>query len=817
LSSEQGQPLQLAAAKPERRQLFISYSHRDAEWVERLRRMIKPLEQRYGLERWDDSRIQAGGLWRQEIEQALASASVALLLVSADFLASDFVTLSELPPLFRAAKQEGLRILWLPLRPSLWKHFPEIEQYQAVIPPERTLAEMAAVEQERAFVQIAELILSTFREQEERLARLKKEEAELLAREREAEEARLALERQAEVERLERERLAQEQKEAAELEREALERQARERQAREQEAQERQAEQERLAREGEERRRQEAERLEAERQAREQAEIQARAEAERWKAEAERLARVNQALERRAQQEQAARELSHSAKNDRQERLQRYELEFRRAINAQYPLDSYAIDGLRRFQQQLELDDQDVAKIKESLIGESLISRPLIVEPLIIESQMAAKRAEDERKQAEQQQPLPLPQRQAAVKRVLGPRESPAIEQKQPQLREEQSVAEKSQINQVRPLSGPFSSSLFRPLFQPFSRQLSLRPLSRRQLLISAATAVPVVALGINALKQQQNRAELTSYSVNTGWLARQGDRWEKKTKPIEVQAYQQKLAPGVVLTMVEIPAGTFLMGSPPGEEGRDIYASLDSDLKKSLGIEGRDAEAQRRVTVPAFWIARFPITQAQWKLVARLGKIERELNADPSNFKGPERPVENVSWQDAIEFCRRLSKLTKRNYTLPSEAQWEYACRAGTTTPFHFGETLITELANYDGNDTYGQGPQGAYRQQTTNVGSFPANAWGLQDMHGNVWEWCLDRWHPSLAKAPTDGSAWQEPAPEVAKQYQDQRLLRGGSWYVDPGNCRSASRHGDLPDDQHYDVGFRVCCLPQGPFLYS
>jgi formylglycine-generating enzyme required for sulfatase activity len=273
------------------------------------------------------------------------------------------------------------------------------------------------------------------------------------------------------------------------------------------------------------------------------------------------------------------------------------------------------------------------------------------------------------------------------VKRVLGPQESRAIEEKQLQLREEQSVDLEPQINQVRPLYDSLSfyslySSLSR---QPFSRRLSLRPLSRRQLLISAATAVPVVALGINALKQQQNRAELASYSVNTGWLVRQGQRWEKKTKPIEVQAYQQKLAPGVVLTMVEIPAGTFLMGSPPGEEGRDIYASLDSDLKKSLGIEGRDVEAQRRVTVPAFRIGRFPITQAQWKLVARLGKIERELDADPSNFKGPERPVENVSWQDAIEFCRRLSKLTKRNYTLPSEAQWEYACRAGTTTPFHF------------------------------------------------------------------------------------------------------------------------------------
>jgi len=245
--------------QPERRQLFISYSHRDGEWVERLRRMIKPLEQRYGLERWDDSRIQAGGLWRQEIEQALASASVALLLVSADFLASDFVASRELPPLFRAAKEKGLRILWVPLRPSLWKHIPEIEQYQAVIPPGRTLAEMAEVEQERAFVQIAELILSTFQEQEERLARLREEEAERLASEQKEQEVRLAREHKAEEE-----RLAREQAEAERLEREQeeeAERVARERQAREREAQDRQAEQERLAREAEERRRQEAERL----------------------------------------------------------------------------------------------------------------------------------------------------------------------------------------------------------------------------------------------------------------------------------------------------------------------------------------------------------------------------------------------------------------------------------------------------------------------------------------------------------------------------------------------------------------------------
>jgi formylglycine-generating enzyme required for sulfatase activity len=719
LSSEQGQPLHSAAAKPERRQLFISYSHRDGEWVERLRRMIRPLEQRYGLERWDDSRIQAGGLWQQEIEQALASASVALLMVSADFLASDFVTLSELPPLFLAAKQEGLRILWLPLRPSLWKHIPEIEQYQAVIPPGRTLAEMVEVEKERVFVQIAELILSTFQEQEESQARLRKQEEKRLAREREA------LERQAEQERLAREQRQQEQ-----------------------------------------------------RQAREQAEIQARAEAERWKAEAERLARVNQDLERRAEQEQAAQKRWHSANNDRQEKLQRYELEFRRAINARYPLDTYVVDGLKRFQQQLELSDQDVVQIKESL--------------------MAAKQAEYERKQAEQQQP----QRQEAGKTDLGQAESRASEQKEPQRKQAQNLVQEPQISQVR---------------LPSLRPLPLRSLSRRQLLITAATAVPVVALGVNVLKQQQNRAELASYSVNTGWLVRQGKRWEKKTKPIEVQAYQQKLARAVVLTMVEIPAGTFQMGSPPGEEGRDWYASLSSVLKQGLGVEGRDVEAQRRITVPAFRIGRFPITQAQWNVVAGFEKLERELNADPSYFKGPERPVEQVSWHDAIEFCRRLSKHTGRNYTLPSEAQWEYACRAGTTTPFHFGETLTTELANYDGNYTYGQGLKGTYREQTTNVGSFTANAWGLQDMHGNVWEWCLDRWHPSREKAPTDDSAWQEPASDLAKDYQDRRLLRGGSWFFTPGYCRSASRLGSRPADLHFNVGFRVCCLPQGSFLYS
>jgi formylglycine-generating enzyme required for sulfatase activity len=743
--------------------------------VERLRRMIKPLEQRYGLERWDDSRIQAGGLWRQEIEQALASASVALLLVSADFLASDFVASRELPPLFRAAKEKGLRILWVPLRPSLWKHIPEIEQYQAVIPPGRTLAEMAEVEQERAFVQIAELILSTFQEQEVRLARLREEEPKRVAADQKEQEVRLAREQQAEEERLAREKKVEAERLEREQEEEA-ERVAREREAREREARELQAEQERLSRE---------QREEQLRQARDQAEHQNRAELERWKAEAERLDREMKALERRTAPEQAAEKLPQPAKNDRKERLQRYEQEFRRAMNAQFPLDIYVIDGLKRFQQQLELSDQDVAHIKESLL--------------------AMKRAEYEIKQPEQQ----LSRRQEAAKTVSGQSEFRASEEKeQQQRREAKGVAEKPQPSRVRTPFGSLPRSTSGPLFKPFSRTLS-----RRQLLISAGTGLGVL-LGVIAVKKQPKPAKAIAYSTTT-WLVRQGDRWEKKTKPIEVQTYKEELPQGVELTMVEISAGNFLMGSPSGEEGRNDYSWISDDLKRGIGVEGIDVEAQRRVTVPAFQIGRFPITQAQWKQVAGLEKVERALNADPSNFKGPDRPVESVSWHDAIEFCRRLSKHTRRNYTLPSEAQWEYACRAGSTTPFYFGETLTIELANYDGNYIYGQGPKGIFREQTTDVGSFPANAWGVQDMHGNVWEWCLDRWHPSLAKGPTDGSAWQKPVPELAKEHQDRRLLRGGSWLDLPRGCRSAYRYLSWPDYALDVVGFRVVCLPQGPSL--
>jgi formylglycine-generating enzyme required for sulfatase activity len=199
--------------------------------------------------------------------------------------------------------------------------------------------------------------------------------------------------------------------------------------------------------------------------------------------------------------------------------------------------------------------------------------------------------------------------------------------------------------------------------------------------------------------------------------------------------------------------------------------------------------------------MGKFTVTQAQWKAIASLPKVKIDLNPDPSNFKGSNCPVEKISWHEAVEFCDRLSRKTNRKYRLPSEAEWEYACRAGTTTPFHFGETITTDIVNYDGNYTYGSAPKGEYRQTTLPIGSFKiANAFGLYDMHGNVWEWCADHWHENYQGAPTDGSAW------ITGGDGDRRLLRGGSWYDYPGSCRSADRDRYVADDRVNGIGFRL-----------
>ena len=177
-------------------------------------------------------------------------------------------------------------------------------------------------------------------------------------------------------------------------------------------------------------------------------------------------------------------------------------------------------------------------------------------------------------------------------------------------------------------------------------------------------------------------------------------------------------------------------------------------------------------------------------------------MGKNPSGFSGAKRPVEKVSWDNAVDFCRKLSQKTGREYRLPSEAEWEYACRAGTTTPFHFGETITTELANYNGTDPYAYEPKGKYLERTTDVGIFPPNAFGLYDMHGNVWEWCQDDLHDNYIGAPKDGSVWES-------QGGDTKVLRGGSWFNPPQYSRSASRgiYGKRDLDAS-DFGSRGCC---------
>lgn len=199
-------------------------------------------------------------------------------------------------------------------------------------------------------------------------------------------------------------------------------------------------------------------------------------------------------------------------------------------------------------------------------------------------------------------------------------------------------------------------------------------------------------------------------------------------------------------------------MGSPKIEKGHNTLES-----------------PQHKVTVEPFYMGKVPLTQEQWNAIMGTG---------PSVFEGEKYPVRAISWRDAVELCHEISKRTGRVYTLPSEAQWEYACRARTTTPFHFGETITPRLANYNGNYSYASGPKGIYRRQTTVVGSFPPNAFGLYDMHGNIWEWCADPWHETYEGAPSDGRIWE------TGENTHLRILRGGSWSNLPIVLRSACR---------------------------
>jgi formylglycine-generating enzyme required for sulfatase activity len=272
-------------------------------------------------------------------------------------------------------------------------------------------------------------------------------------------------------------------------------------------------------------------------------------------------------------------------------------------------------------------------------------------------------------------------------------------------------------------------------------------------------------------LQEQQLGTEVSFTCVNI-------DNCGKEIKRTLGKNFQKvfDLGRDIILEMVYIPAGEFWMGSPGGEGEAD-------------------EKPQHKVCIAqGFYLGKVPITQAQYEVIT--GK-------NPSSFKGRNRPVENISWRDAQQFCRQLSRIVGVSLSLPSESQWEYACRAGSRTTFYFGDALTAELANYDATQAYAQAAAGKYRQQTTEVAAFPPNTWGLCDMHGNVREWCADSWHDNYQGATTDGSAWVTAG--------ESHLLRGGSWDDYADACRSAYRsYGESATAAENTYGLRVVLVP-------
>jgi formylglycine-generating enzyme required for sulfatase activity len=368
-----------------------------------------------------------------------------------------------------------------------------------------------------------------------------------------------------------------------------------------------------------------------------------------------------------------------------QQKLQRYEQAL--SLIKQYPLSNKDRNGLKRFQNFLNLRDEDIEPIEQRVL--------------------ALKQAEYERQQQEAER-----------------------------------------------------------LRQEYQRQQA--ELLKQREIKSSKTVSP---LDIQTQTFKFDTATLTVKS--SGFLGMGKKTYEINRSQGRAEFFTEDLGNNVVLEMVAIPGGKFFMGSPENESERSS-----------------DESPQHTVTIQPFFMGKFPVTQSQWAAVAALGKVNIDLDSKPSNFKGANLPVEQVSWDNAVEFCARLSNQTGKTYHLPSEAEWEYACRAGTTTPFYFGETITTDLANY-----------GEYYQQTTDVGKFPANPFGLFDMHGNTWEWCQDEWHKNYNNAPADGSVWMS-----GNYSQHRRLLRGGTWYLNAWDCRSANRSSSARANRFSYVGFRV-----------
>ncbi len=330
-------------------------------------------------------------------------------------------------------------------------------------------------------------------------------------------------------------------------------------------------------------------------------------------------------------------------------------------------------------------------------------------------------------------------------------------------------------LNDLKNLTSSPSPQSHRPIFQ---RSTYLKTGAKTQITpIATPKAQPKQAI---APQLSQFSFETAIVTVNRNAIGKFAKNQlqintRQKTGKIYIETLGNVQGKPIGLEMVFIPAGRFQIGSPINE------------------LERSEEESPRHiVNIPPFFMSRFPITQRQWKIL---------MDNNPSIFIGNgNRPVETVTWDDAQGFCQKLSEHTGRPYRLPSESEWEYACRAGTLTAFGFGETIAANLANYNGAIPYKYAPQGNSNSSTTEVGTYPANAFGLHDLHGNVWEWCADNWHDDYDLLPRDGSTWTTGGDRSC------RVIRGGSWRDPAHYCRSAKRSRNAANQGDRSTGFRI-----------
>ncbi|HEY9825489.1 MAG TPA: SUMF1/EgtB/PvdO family nonheme iron enzyme [Stenomitos sp.] len=482
----------------------------------------------------------------------------------------------------------------------------------------------------------------------------------------------------------------------------------------------------------------------------------------------------------------------------RHAKVQHYRTVFEGAISKQYPLTERDRLGLQRLQQLLSLRDEDVEVIEA---------------PLLEQNQMAYVRQVAEQARQEQEAKLQEQARQEQEIKLQEQAHQADKRQQAEQACREQTVAPVSQPNiltqpqasgatESPPAQSSETSSTSSDCSESLlnSETVAVSTINRQQFLKWAGFGggVLMIALASNQISRsfQISVAEPKITEPGAGSAKVNGlPLWTVDFETVLVDErgsiikrpwyragfVKEDLGNGLELELVSIPAGSFQMGA--------------------LSIEAGSSDNERphhTVMVNSFLMGKYPVTQAQWAAVSALPKIRIDLNSNPSQFQGANYPVESVSWNEAVEFCARLSQKTGKLYRLPSETEWEYACRAGTKTPFYFGKTITPELANYNGTNAYIQGPKGIYRRGTTKVGCFSANAYGLYDMHGNVWESCQDTWHESYEGAPSDGSAWGSR--------DDMRVLLGGSWSTYPEYCRCATRLSFDSGERYYYFGFRV-----------